>query len=303
MILPHGFHIEPTNICTLKCSECSRTKFLNKWPSHWKNQSLDIDQLLSFLDIDLTNVPILLCGNYGDPIYHPEFINFVANLKQKGAILSIVTNGSYKKEIWWKELCNVLTEQDIVQFSIDGSPENFTQYRVNGDWESIKVGIETCVNAQCQTEWKYIPFGYNIDSLDATRKLSEQMKVDRFVVHASNRFNDDTLPHLIVSDPQYLRNTYQSQVLWKQSSIKNFSVDPQCHNNKMHYISADGYYSGCSRINVFNFYYKSHFGKNRSDYNINHTSITKILNRPDTIGFYESILTAPELGCQFNCPG
>ena len=97
MILPHGFHIEPTNICTLKCSECSRTKFLNQWPEHWKNHSLDIDQLLNFLDIDLINVPILLCGNYGDPIYHPKFIDFVTNLKQKGAILSMVTNGSYKK--------------------------------------------------------------------------------------------------------------------------------------------------------------------------------------------------------------
>jgi organic radical activating enzyme len=105
MIQPHGLHIEPTNICTLKCPECSRTKFLDKWSNHWKNHSLDVDQLLNFLDIDLNQVPILLCGNYGDPIYHPDFINFVAKLKQKGAVLQIVTNGSYKKESWWEELC------------------------------------------------------------------------------------------------------------------------------------------------------------------------------------------------------
>lgn len=303
MILPQGFHIEPTNICTLKCSECSRTKFINRWPQHWKNHSLNIDRLLNFLDIDLKNVPILLCGNYGDPIYHPDFIEFVTKLKQKGALLSIVTNGSYKKESWWQELCSQLTEQDVVQFSVDGSPDNFTQYRINGDWDSIKIGIETCVESRCQTEWKYIPFGYNIDTLDTTQALAEQMKVDRFIVRPSNRFDDSTLQHLKVSDPKYLRSTYQSQVSWKQSTDKNFSVNPQCYNNKTHYISADGHYSGCCKITDFNFYYKSHFGKNRARYSIDNTTITQILNEPDTIQFYKSILSEPEPGCQFNCPG
>jgi len=303
MILPHGFHIEPTNICTLKCSECSRTKFLDQWPKHWKNHSLDIDQLLNFLDIDLTQIPILLCGNYGDPIYHPEFIDFVTKLKQRGSLLHIVTNGSYKKESWWKDLCDRLTDQDIIQFSIDGSPENFIQYRVNGDWESIKIGIETCVEAQCQTEWKYIPFGYNIDSIEKTRVLAEQMKVDRFFIKPSNRFDEDTLPHLKIEDPQFLRNTHQAQINWKTASSKNFAVDPECYNNKSHYISASGYYSGCCKITDFNFYYKSHFGKNRSDYNIKNTTITEVLSQQKTIQFYNSILTAPEHGCQFNCPG
>jgi hypothetical protein len=182
-------------------------------------------------------------------------------------------------------------------------PENFTQYRVNGDWNSIKVGIEVCAKSQCQTEWKYIPFGYNVDSIKSARQLAEQMNIDRFIVRASNRFNDDTLPHLTITDPQYLRDTYQAQVNWKQSTDRNFTVNPQCYNNKTHYVSADGYYSGCCRINEFNFYYKSHFGKNRADYNIKHTTITKILNQPDTVKFYKSILTDPEPGCQFNCPG
>ena len=72
-----GFHIEPTNICTLKCEGCARTRFIDQWPQHWHNHSLDIDQLLNFLDVDLSTKTIKLCGNYGDPIYHPDFINFV----------------------------------------------------------------------------------------------------------------------------------------------------------------------------------------------------------------------------------
>jgi MoaA/NifB/PqqE/SkfB family radical SAM enzyme len=276
---------------------------LNQWPNHWKNQSLDIDQLLNFLDVDLKNIPMLLCGNYGDPIYHPTFIEFVSKLKEKGALLSIVTNGSYKKESWWKELCEVLTDQDIVQFSIDGAPDNFTQYRINADWPSIEVGIKTCVASRCQTEWKYIPFDYNINSIESTQHLAKKMKIDRFIVRPSNRFDQNTLPHLKITDPQYLRKTYQSQLNWKQAEVKNFSVDPECYNNKSHYISASGYYNGCCKLDDFNFYYKSHFGKNRSQYSIANTTITNILSTPSTVQFYESILTEPEHGCQFNCPG
>lgn len=303
MIPINGLHIEPTNICTLKCPECSRTKFIDQWPQHWKNQSLDINELLRFLDIDLNQLPILICGNYGDPIYHPEFIDFVSRLKEAGALLHIVTNGSYKKNTWWRDLCSVLTEQDIVQFSIDGSPENFTQYRINGDWESIKIGIKECVSARCQTEWKYIPFEYNIKTIKETEQLSKNLNIDRFILRSSNRFNADTSLHLKPTDTQYIRNTYQSQVKWVNSSNKNFSVNPECYNNKSHYISAAGYYSGCCKISDFSFYYKSHFGKNRLNYNIQNTTITEVLSRLDTLKFYDSIMTNPEHGCQFNCPG
>jgi hypothetical protein len=40
-----GFHIEPTNICTLKCPRCARTKFIEKFPQKWKNSNLDLQDL------------------------------------------------------------------------------------------------------------------------------------------------------------------------------------------------------------------------------------------------------------------
>ena len=115
-----GFHIEATNICTLKCAGCARTRFINQWPQHWQNHSLDINQLLNFLDIDLTGRTILLCGNYGDPIYHPNFIEFVSKLKRAGITLLITTNGSYRTKSWWQELVSHLDSQDIIKFYENG---------------------------------------------------------------------------------------------------------------------------------------------------------------------------------------
>jgi organic radical activating enzyme len=187
-----GFHIEPTNICTLKCSGCARTRFINQWPQHWKNHSIDIDDLLTFIDVDLVGMKITLCGNYGDPIYHPNFIELITRLKERGAVISIVTNGSYKNQEWWEQLVSKLTSDDAITFSVDGTPENFTQYRVNANWESIRTGMQVVANALCHSEWKYIPFSYNQHNIEEVKQLSKDIGIKHFQVEFSDRFDEQT---------------------------------------------------------------------------------------------------------------
>jgi MoaA/NifB/PqqE/SkfB family radical SAM enzyme len=291
-----GLHIEPTNICTLKCPGCPRTRFLDTWPQYWTNQSLDINQLLNFLDIDLQGRLIYMCGNYGDPIYHPEFAEFVRGFKQRGATVSIVTNGSYRAQEWWQRLVTELDAGDTVTFSIDGSPENFTQYRVNGNWPSIKTGIDTCVASKVRTVWKYIPFAFNEHDINTTRTLSQELGIDQFDVEYSDRFDDQT---------EYLKPTetrvglrYVPQQAWKSQQLG--SVDPHCNNNKEHFITATGHYTPCCWTSDYRFYYKNQFGKNKHMYNINTTTLSQILQQPDTVNFYSTLDQQP--GCQFNCP-
>jgi wyosine [tRNA(Phe)-imidazoG37] synthetase (radical SAM superfamily) len=237
-----GFHIEVTNICTLKCSGCARTRFIEEWPQHWKNHSIDPETLFKFIDVPVDNLRITLCGNYGDSIYHPRFHQLVAGLKQRGAVLHIITNGSYRTETWWQQLCSLLTAVDIVGFSVDGVPDNFTQYRVNADWDSIEIGMRVCAAASCQTEWRYIPFSYNQHSIDQAKQLSQSLGIDQFVITLSSRFDQRT-EHLKPVD-DLLQNRYSRQVTWKNTQQSN-GVDPDCADHRKHYISADGYYSVC----------------------------------------------------------
>jgi len=291
-----GFHIEPTNICTLKCSGCARTRFISQWPQYWKNHSLNIEHLLSFLDIDLTGKLFVLCGNYGDPIYHPDFINFVARLKTRGAIVTITTNGSYKNQEWWQDLIALLDANDNVTFSIDGMPDNFTQYRHNANWDSIKIGIKECVVGTCRTTWKYIPFSYNESSIDLARQLAQELGIDQFRLVPSDRFDDQT--NWLKPSDTLIGNRFPSIELWKQD--RQLPVDPKCQNQKEHYISADGFYSPCCQLADHRFYYKNQFGKNKSNYNINTTTLSQILKAPATVEFYQKIGENP--GCQYNCP-
>lgn len=293
-----GFHIEPTNICTLKCSGCARTKFLDQWPQHWRNHNLDIDVLLKFLDIDLTGKKIHLCGNYGDPIYHTDFIGFVTKLKQAKAVLSITTNGSYRTQDWWNQLVSVLDDQDVVKFSIDGVPENFTQYRKNADWDSIKIAIETCVSGRCQTAWKYIPFDYNEGNIEQAEQLAKTMGIDRFFLDPSDRF-DDGSSTLRPSSQNFIGARHSARQNWKTQKHTP-KIDPLCESGREHFITADGYYSSCCFSADHRFYYKNEFGKNKKSYSISETSLSEILARPPVVEFYKKLDTHDV--CQFCCP-
>lgn len=292
-----GFHIEPTNICTLKCDGCARTRFINQWPQHWKNHSLDIDELLKFIDIDLVNKKINLCGNYGDPIYHPNFIELVAQLKNRGAIVTITTNGSYKTHDWWKNLVSNLTSADTITFSVDGTPENFTQYRVNANWESILIGMQVVARSVCNSTWKYIPFSFNQNNIEEVKQLSENIGIKHFQVEFSDRFDEKT--EFLKPDSMLLGSRYTSQVQWK-SNNNNLTITPKCNQGQEHFITAEGYYSPCCYLADHRFYYKTLFGKNKAQYDIRQHTLTEILQQSQTVEFYQTLDQQP--GCQYNCP-
>ena len=292
-----SLHIEPTNICTLKCSGCARTRFIQQWPQHWHNHNLDITVLMKFLDISLINMSVHFCGNYGDPIYHPDFINMIHEFKQRGSHVSIVTNGSYKTIKWWQELVAELDQKDTVIFSVDGIPENFSQYRINANWPSIQDAMTVCALAQCHTIWKFIPFLFNQDSIDQARVLSKQLGIDQFEIEYSDRFDEQTAHLIPTTDLLGIR--YNNQQAWKNHN-RSRGVDPKCAGGTEHFITADGFYSPCCYVADHRFYYKTEFGKNKKAYNINDTSLTSILHQSPVIEFYQTLHAIS--ACQFNCP-
>jgi MoaA/NifB/PqqE/SkfB family radical SAM enzyme len=290
-----GLHIEPTNMCTLKCPRCSRTEFINQFPGKWKNQNLNLEHLKSFLDIDLRNKKIIICGNYGDAIYYNQLFDMVDYFKNAGAVVSISTNGSYKTAEWWKELSSRLDKKDKIIFAIDGVPENFTQYRINADWPSISDAINVLRHSEVKLSWQYILFSYNEGSVDAAKQLSLNMGFDEFFVIQSGKW-DNGLETLA---PE-LDQISQSKIQWKKQ--KNLiEVTPACkQSNDRHFISAQGYYSPCCWSAEHRFYYKSEFYKNKSQYDISKTTISEVLFNLNN--FYNSLEENKFDYCTFNCP-
>ena len=297
-----GFHIELTNKCYLKCSKCARTTFIDKFGiTKWKNHDLNLDSLKKFLNIDLSGLRISLCGTYGDPIYHPELIEIVNWFKEKNAIVQIITNGSYKDKDWWEELVSKLTAADEICFSIDGIPENFTQYRVNADWESIAIGLQVVGSSDVNSIWRYIPFSFNEHDIDQAKELAESFNIKSFQIMHSDRFdNEDKLKPIT---PNALGSRYSSVITWRNINDQKRSesdIDPKCSNGREHFITADGYYSPCCYVVDWRFYYKSKFYKNKNSYKIQDTTIEKILEQEQD--FFDNLQITKYNYCTFNCP-
>jgi len=295
----NGLHLEPTNICTLKCPRCARTKFLETFKQkNWQNNNLNLEDLKNFLDISLKNIRVLLCGNYGDPIYYPDLFRLVNFLKTNGAIIEIITNGSYKNKQWWSELVTNLDSNDTVTFSVDGNPNNFTNYRINADWPSILIGMETVADSYIKSKWKFIPFRFNEDSIQTTKKLSEDIGIKQFIVEPSDRWDSDH-DYLKPTNIEFHGSRNNSIIEWKYNKNYNQEIDPKCKNNRQHFITATGYYTPCCYVNDHRFYYKSKFFKEKNLYDIKNTTMTKIINQE--IEFFQSIEKEKPRFCTFNC--
>lgn len=290
-----GFHIEPTNMCTLKCPRCSRTEFIEKFPSRWSNKNLNLDNLKTFLDIDLKDKLIYLCGTYGDAIYYNCLFDMIEYFKTNGAHISLSTNGSYKSIKWWNELNQLLDHNDQVVFGIDGLPDTFTQYRINADWPSIESGIKALNQGSVKLIWQYIPFSFNEYDISSARALAQELGFDEFIVRHSERWDiDDPL-----KPTQNLHLINQTKILWKNDGV--LEVDPLCKiDHSQHYISADGYYVPCCFAAEHRWYYKTDFYKNRDLYDISKTTITEVLH--NLKDFYSTLEDAKLNYCTFNCP-
>ena len=297
-----GLHIELTNKCYLKCPKCPRTLFIDKFGiKNWENYDLKLEHLKSFLNIDLTDKIINFCGNYGDSIYHPEFLDIVKWFKEQNSLIKIVTNGSYKNKIWWENLTGLLSENDEICFSIDGIPENFTNYRINADWKSISVGLDVVGNSQVHSAWKYIPFNFNEFDIESAKKISDSFNINEFRIEPSYRFEetDDLIPE---SDKKIHVSTV-AKIHWQkldQFSRKDQLIDPECKSEGNHFISADGYYLPCCYVGDYRFYYKSKFYKNKKSYKIQDTTIEKILEQEDN--FFKNLEVSKLDYCTYNCP-
>jgi MoaA/NifB/PqqE/SkfB family radical SAM enzyme len=294
-----GLHIEPTNICTLKCPRCARTIFLEKFTSKsWANQNLDLESLKKFLDIDLSAVKVLLCGNYGDPIYYPDLFSMVEYFKNKKSNITLVTNGSYKKENWWAELVSLLSASDTIIFSVDGTPDNFTQYRVNANWDSIYVGMNIVAKSNINSVWKYIPFRFNENDIEKTKELSERIGIKKFLIDPSDRWESPT--DILMPNTKFENTRHEAIIEWKYNNAKNQNITPKCFQGDQHFITASGYYTPCCYSFDHRFYYKSKFYKNKNHYDISNKTLTQILQHEKE--FFDNLeFTKPEF-CTFNCP-
>ena len=141
-------YVEPTNRCNLNCSTCMR----NVWEVDYGHMSPEsFERILSSFQ-DLPQKPELFLGGYGEPLSHPHILDMIAQAKERGHRVSLITNGILLTEHISRKLIDL--NLDMLWVSLDGaSPECYADVRLG---DALPAVIDNLTQLRAQ---KYKAFG------------------------------------------------------------------------------------------------------------------------------------------------
>lgn len=250
----------------------------------WFNDELDLNFFQRTLTPDLLKngvKRITMCGDIGDPIYASQYLEIIDYIKTHNHKIHVytITNGSHKKESWWKDFAKISNEYDTINFSVDGyNNETNNMYRKNSNWDSIMQGMEImCKESPAFVYWATILFSFNQDHLGTIESLARKKGCDGLQLTYSTKFGskygdayggetDDLEPrqefispthryvrHLIkLTDRQQLiddyMNTNRNKFIEIATKYQEY-ITPMCTiGNRGLYVSADGVLHPCSWV-------------------------------------------------------
>lgn len=178
-------NLDITHRCTLQCQRCNRAVFAlrgQKVPG--KDMTMNnFKKVIKFFE------QIHFCGQISDPIFHPQFIEFLRLLKIKGRDTIVHTAASHKKKEWYKEAFEANTHAKWT-FGIDGLPKDSNKYRINQDGEHLFNMACMAAKIVDKVKWQYIVFKYNENNIEEARQMAKDNNII-FEVQKSSRFLEE----------------------------------------------------------------------------------------------------------------
>lgn len=216
--LPFSLSIEPTTSCNLRCTQC---------PSGLRNFTRPTGMLEKelFEKIISENKKHLLYLNLyfqGEPFLNPNFIKFVKIANQNKIFCSTSTNAHYLTLEKSQEI--IESGLDRIIISMDGTTQSsYEKYRVGGELEKVKKGIENLVLAKKKTNSKiqiiiqFIIFKYNEHEIEEIKNLFEENKLVKLEIKTAQIYDFQEGENILPENKNFSR--YQK--LEKEIRIKN----------------------------------------------------------------------------------
>lgn len=186
-------HLELTTKCRLECPKCDRTIALRK--NTLSNKDMPFELIEKYASNDNYS-KFTLCGSFGDPIYHPRFLDIIRTFKANNKIVDIFTNSSGKKIEWWHELFSMLDPNDKIWFGIDGLEDTCGIYRVNFTKQDFHFAMQLMTIARHEYGlnpiWIFIAFRFNEHQIEEAKEKADKMGIS-FCLRKSSRWDREDI--------------------------------------------------------------------------------------------------------------
>jgi MoaA/NifB/PqqE/SkfB family radical SAM enzyme len=129
-------YIEPTDLCNITCRTCIR----HSWDeSMGRMNDATFDHILESVQ-QLSPVPTVFFGGLGEPLFHPQTVEWIARAKAIGARVELITNGTMLTEKRSRAIIDA--GLDVIWVSIDGAtPESYADVRLGAELPKVIANL------------------------------------------------------------------------------------------------------------------------------------------------------------------
>ena len=180
---------ELTFRCNAKCPACHRWKPL-RVNLNDPEYTISLERFKQLFNPELlSNLEwLVLNGNFGDSIMNKQFREIISYVKSQGTRLLIHTNGGIHNKDYWNDVGNILTEDDIINFDLDGLQDTHHIYRINTEFNKVLANAKAVIDSSsAQVHWKYIVFEHNKHQVEKARKIAKQTGFTTFSTVKTSR--------------------------------------------------------------------------------------------------------------------
>jgi len=178
-----GVEVSLTTHCNANCPLCARTDpntGLKKTSLPLLHISFDVYK--NFVDQITPNSEdsILLCGDYGDPMMHPQIEDIIDyTISKYHSYVAMDTNGGVRNPDFYQRIAEKWKEKVYINFSIDGSNRATNeQYRVDVDFDRAIENLKTFAKFNpWSCTWQMLLFTYNYHQVDQVAEFCQQHKI------------------------------------------------------------------------------------------------------------------------------
>lgn len=260
-------NFEISSHCNSKCPQCPRYDMFGQVQKDLSVTHLDPNIIFQLPLDKMKNLQsVVLCGNFGDPLMHPDLNKIFEFFKNQQILIS--TNASLRTRKWWTQLGSHKNIKVI--FCIDGLGSTHELYRRNTQYEKIMQNARAFISAGGKARWQFIVFRHNEHQINEAKKLSEELGFETIDFMYSDRFdtnnkwkvydNDVYLYDLEKSSHQTtLReslNVPPGEKYWKELQRNKGEISCFWSSKKKLYIHSDGTVYPCCMLGSI------HAGKN-----------------------------------------
>jgi len=220
-------YIEPTTLCNLNCRMCIR----NTWDEQTGRMTeATFDRIISGLRAFAPR-PLVVFGGFGEPLSHPRIAEMVAAVKELGAPVELISNGT----LLTRDLSHRIMQAglDVLWISLDAATtETYGDVRLGAILPQVLENVSSLRDMPRYAGIEPLHIGIvfvamkrNIADLPDVMRLGRQLGADRFmltnILPYSQESTAEVLYERVLSEPRTASSAMVPQLNFTRIDIND----------------------------------------------------------------------------------